>query len=190
MAIALVADEAVGRARRVHFPLQHVNLRLGKILQAASVIEIQVRQKNMPDVLRGETQLAYLLHCGEAALELDVVERHEEEAQALAWLQHVAAAKAGIDQHQAVLLGLDQQTMAHQTGGQSRTEAIEQTSSHRTHAAAVEVMNTHKTLPCRATGRRTKCDLVNVLRPDGALEFSPFGLRRRKRPRQNRDLAR
>src|SRR5690606_18145440 len=93
-----------------------------------------------------ETQLADLFQRGETALEPDVVEGDEETAQAFARLQHIALAEARIDQHQAMMLGLDQQAVANQLGRRALAEAIEHRAPEWAHATAIEVMNTHRRL--------------------------------------------
>src|SRR5690606_40896419 len=70
----------------------------------------------------------------------------EETAQAFARFQHIALAEARIDQHQAMMLGLDQQAVANQLGRRAFAEAIEQRAPEWAHATAIEVMNTHRRL--------------------------------------------
>src|SRR5690606_12509357 len=133
-------------ARGIHLALQQVHLGAGKIAEATGMIEIQMGEHDVPHVFGGETQLADLFQRGETALEPDVVEGDEETAQAFARLQHIALAEARIDQHQAMMLGLDQQAVANQLGRRAFAEAIEQRAPEWAHATAIEMMNTHRRL--------------------------------------------
>lgn len=127
----------------IHLALQHVHLGLRKIRQAPGVVEIQVGEDDMAHVLGGETEPVQLFQRGVARLQADVFEHPEEPAEAITRTLHVAAAEAGIHQHQPVLLGLEQQAMANQLRRQPLAEAIEQGAAERAHAAAVQVMDAH-----------------------------------------------
>ena len=135
--VAAPTDEAVALALRIPLPLQHMDLGLGKVVQAAGVVEIQMGQHDMADIARTKTQAAELRQGAEFGIVLDAIHQPEEGTQAPAALPQIGFAKAGIHQHQAVPVGFHQQAVTGEVGGESAAEAVVQRPAQGAHAAAV-----------------------------------------------------
>ncbi|CCJ95664.1 hypothetical protein BN131_3337 [Cronobacter malonaticus 681] len=58
-------------------------------------------------------------------------------------MAHIVTAKAGIHQHQPVMVGFNQQAVADEMRVQPFTEAIVQRAAQRTHTTAVEMVYSH-----------------------------------------------
>ena len=98
--IPLLRPIAAGIGRRL-FAVEHVNGRVCEVLDAAGMVEVEMRQHDMPQVERAIAQLLDLAQRRLLLVELDAVGQHEEAADPLAGALHVAYAEAGIDRHQA-----------------------------------------------------------------------------------------
>lgn len=117
--------------------------RLGKVGQTAGMVEIQMGQHNMPNVFGSEAQLPDLGQRRIPLLELDIVEYGKKTTQPPMGMKNIAGAKTGVNQHQPVIIRFDQQAVADQARRQPLAETIKQRATDRTHATAVQMMNSH-----------------------------------------------
>jgi hypothetical protein len=111
-----------------------VDLRPGEIGQASSVVQIQVRKDDVPDVLAAEAEPFDLAGSGLGWVQCgpdEVTDRPESPCRVC----DVVQAVTGIDQHQAVT-GLDEEDVRDNRG------------SGHTHGAAVEVVHLHGSHLC------------------------------------------
>jgi hypothetical protein len=110
-----------------------MNLRLREVGDAADVIEVEVRNHDVPHVIPAEAEGFHL--CDGSLLEIK--DRPTEEPyrpQPGPGARAVVGAEAGVDEDEAVV-GLDQQHVADQRCGR------------QTHRAAVEVVHLHDRPP-------------------------------------------
>ncbi len=120
-----------------------VDLGLRKILDPARVVEVQVGDHDVADVPR---RMAERLHLAQRCLTLvqaDVQHGREGAAEPRKRSGHVLQAIAGVDQHQARGVGLDQQTMTDQMPQEPLRSAVEQRAAERAVGPAVQVVHAH-----------------------------------------------
>src|SRR3954451_262212 len=114
--------------------------RLGKIVEAARVIEVEVAHDDVAHVARIEAERRDLPHRRHLLAKLGAGEREKDAAQARARRGDVAEAKAGVDEHEGAA-GLDEQTMAGETRAQTSRAPVHEVAAERTARDAVEMMN-------------------------------------------------
>jgi hypothetical protein len=111
----------------------HVHFRRREVGQAPRVVEVQMREHDMPHVLALETERLDLRQRRHVRLRgVDLHHRTEERAES-ARVAHVIDADSRVDEHEPVRVGLEQQTVR---GHPNAREA-------GAHRAAVEVMDVH-----------------------------------------------
>ena len=113
-----------------------------EVLQPASMVEIEMRDEDVPHVLGIEAQQPNLVHRGFLRSELRLIEKVEKCRQ-LRPMPDVLAPEPGVHQHQP-RSGLDQQAMTHDPPlQQPMTATIEQAPAVRTTGTAIKMMDAH-----------------------------------------------
>jgi hypothetical protein len=140
--VATPADEAAplvlgGVLLRLH----HVHPGLGEVLQSAGVVEVEVGQDDVAHVLGIEPQPLHLADRGLFLAKAYVEQGMKGAAEARVRLAHILQAVAGVDQHQAVAIGLDQQALADDASEQAFAEAVEDGTAEGAVGAAVQVVD-------------------------------------------------
>ena len=114
--------------------------RPGEILDAAGVVEIEMRHDDVPHVARREAESLDLPDRGQPRVEADVVEHDEERADAPIGVAHVLQAEAGIDEDEP-LVGLEEQAVTGELRGRAAADAVEYGAAERLHQSAIEVVD-------------------------------------------------
>src|SRR5262245_30038 len=136
-----VAVGGPGNRRLVLSP-EHVDRGLRKIGKPAGVVPIEMRQHDVPHVVRCVTDVAKLVQGSLSQVEGRFGEGHPLLAEGVGWVQDVVGAQARLDQDQPVRIGLGQQAMADGTGGAQRAvRAVGRVDLP--HGATIEVINAH-----------------------------------------------
>ncbi len=84
-----------------------------KVVQPASVVEIQMGQHDVPHIAWVQPEPLYLPDCCHFLAQVRLDQGQKKSTQARTWLGHIAQAETGIDQHQPGA-GSHQQAMATQ----------------------------------------------------------------------------
>ena len=147
-------DAGMRGGRVVIFALHHMHRRVGEILQPAGMIEVEMGQNDMPYVAGVMAQRLDLADRGLLLTQTDVQHRAPRQGDAgigtSMRVRDVLQAITGVDQHQPVVIGFDQQAMAHQMPQQPMAASVEQRAAQGAVGPAIEMMDTHAT----PTGRK------------------------------------
>jgi hypothetical protein len=132
----------------------------GEIFEPARMIEIEMGKDDVTDVPGAEAQCLDLPYRGFLLAQLDVEHRAHRPGNArmrtAMSVRDIAKPVAGIDQHEAVAVGLDQQAMADEAPGQPFAAPVEQRPADRAIGAAIEVMDAHDRLSEKAGPSRLR----------------------------------
>jgi hypothetical protein len=128
-----------------------VHASLGEVVEPTRMIEVQVGEQDVSHVLGAEAESLDLTDGGLSLLERRTVQPSKEWTESPLGLTCVARAEAGIDEHEAVLVGLDEQAVANELrrAQEQVRVAVHQHPAERTHGHAVEVVNAHRRPPVR-----------------------------------------
>jgi hypothetical protein len=111
------------RSRGIQLGTKDVHRGAGEIFDAAGVIEVEMRQHDVPHIGGRETEVFELSQRGIRLAQPDPIGNSEKRAKSLR-LRHVAHAEPGIDEHQPEF-GFNQKTMADDLGGsEDRAAAV------------------------------------------------------------------
>jgi hypothetical protein len=113
--IPLTVELAALRSRGVQLGAEHVHRRVREIFDAAGVVEVEMRQHDVANIARRETEVFDLPQSGIRVAQPDTIGKSKKRAEP-SRLRHVAHAEPGVDEHQPDF-GLDQQAMADDRGG-------------------------------------------------------------------------
>lgn len=122
---------------------EHVDAGFGEIFQTAGVVKIEMREQDVADIVRAETESFDLAARGFAFAQARIDEQRPEHRQACMWAADVFQAVTGVDKNQARAWRFDQQTMGRQMPEQAARGAVEESAAERAMRAAIEMMDTH-----------------------------------------------
>src|SRR3954465_9514118 len=128
--------------RRLLLGEEHVHGGARKVVEAARMIEVEVRQHDVAYVARVEAEPLDLADRRHLLAEFRSEEREEELAQAFARARAVAQPEAGIDEHQFVCR-FDEQAVAGEPGANPESAAVEEGAARGTSRDGVDVMDAH-----------------------------------------------
>ena len=142
-AVPALRDEATahslgGLALHVH----HMHACMGEILEAARMIEIEVREDDVADVAWGISERFDLVQRSLAHPEADVQHAAEQKAQPWMRVLNVLGAIAGIHQNEP-LIGLNQLCSAWDHSENTFAEPVEQRAADGAIGAAAKIMDAH-----------------------------------------------
>ncbi|MEH3103643.1 MAG: hypothetical protein PGN12_07025 [Sphingomonas phyllosphaerae] len=137
----------------VIFALHDVDGGVREVLQPAGMIEVEMRRDDVPHVAGTMAARLDLSDRRVAFVEPDV-EHHppwqgDPGIGAVVRMRDVAQAVTGVDQHQPVRVGFDQQTMTDDPPQGAKTAPVEQCTVERTVCSAVQMENSHRAPPAR-----------------------------------------
>src|SRR3954466_14452093 len=128
--------------RRLLLGEEHVYGRARKVVEAAGMIEVEVRQHDVAHVARVEAEPLDLADRRHLLAEFRAHEREEELAQAFARARAVEQPEAGIDEHQFVCR-FDEQAVAGEPRAKPESAAVEEGAARGTSRDGVDVMDAH-----------------------------------------------
>src|SRR5690606_23895720 len=147
-AIAHAIQHRLARDRGVVLRREEVDGGVREVVEAAGVVEIEVRQHDVTDVARAEAEALDLPHRRHLFAELRAHEPQEHLAQATARIQDVEAAEAGIDQHERIR-GLDEDAVTRELAAleERRGAIVHQFAAEWTGRDAIEMVHAHGRSP-------------------------------------------
>lgn len=122
-----------------------MNLGSGEIVEAARMIEVEMREDDMAHVARLEAEPFNLTDCRHLFPEFGTDELEEKAAQSALRIGNVAEAEARIDEHETAS-GFDEQTVARQMPAADDRfgSVVHELAPERTSRDAVQMMNAHR----------------------------------------------
>jgi hypothetical protein len=142
-AVAHAVEHRALRLGRRALAAEHVHRRPREVVEPAGMIEVQVREHDVPHVARVEAELLDLPYRGHLLAQLGLHQEEEEARQPTPRIRDVAQSVAGVDEHQPARR-LEEETVRRQPPtDRVEREAVHEQSAQRTSRDAVEVMHAH-----------------------------------------------
>ena len=152
----LAIEPAALLDRILDLAAHQMNARFWKIVEPARVIEIEVREHDVPDVACSIAESLDLADRRQLFSEVGIEQTQKEPTQPLRGSRDIEQAETGIEQHQ---LGpeLDEHASAGELAAQSTRAAVHQPTAERARRDAIEMMDAHdqgdEQAPCERARR-------------------------------------